>query len=113
MVLKVREDVEQPYKNGLIFSNIYRSKDTGRFNFKIFNTIGKACDMENGKEYASLTELLEDFRGRSCKVRLGHNEYNDKVFERVEAWKSSDFPKAKDLSVLYTETKLTEDDIPF
>lgn len=50
LVLKVREDVEQPYKKALIFTNIRRSRETGEFPFFVFNSIGKACDMENGKE---------------------------------------------------------------
>lgn len=115
IVLKVREDVEQAYKNGLIFVNMYRSKETGEFNFRIFNAIGKACDMQNGKEYNTLAEFLEDFRGRSCKIKLGHNEYNGKTYEQVDEWKPSDFPKPRDLikAAGLEEAHISDDDIPF
>ncbi|MDO4720945.1 MAG: DUF669 domain-containing protein [Peptostreptococcaceae bacterium] len=115
IVLRVREDVEQAYKKALIFVNLYRSRETGEFNFRIFNSIGKACGMENGKEYNTLSELLDDFRGRSCKIKLGHNEYNERTYERVDEWKSSDFPKERNLIKAsgFDEVSIEDEDIPF
>lgn len=89
--LVVRNDIDQKYKNKYIFANIWQSKDTGQYHPGMLNTVAKALRIENGKTYNSLEELLNDFKGRTARVTVKHEEYNGRTYERVKAWESSRF----------------------
>lgn len=68
--LIVRNDVDQKFKNVHIFHSVWKAKATGKYNPKAFNTIGKACRMQNGKVYNNFDEMLADFEKRVCKVKV-------------------------------------------
>ncbi len=89
--LVVRNDIDQKYKNKYIFANIWQSKDTGQYHPGMLNTVAKALRIENGKTYHSLEELLNDFKGRTARVTVKHEEYNGRTYERVKAWEPSRF----------------------
>lgn len=83
--LIVRNDVDQKFKNVHIFHSVWKAKATGKYNPKSFNTIGKACQMQNGKVYNDFNEMLADFEKRVCKVKVKNetSTYNDKVYENL------------------------------
>jgi hypothetical protein len=91
--LIVRNDVDQKYKNIHIFHKVWKAKDTGKYNMKTFNTIGKACQLQNGKSYKSLQELLDDYVHKTALVNVKNEEstYNGKTYTNtnVKFWNVS------------------------
>lgn len=91
--LIIRNDVDQPHQNKHIFHKVWRSKETGKYNMRVFNTIGKACRLQNGKTYNSLQELLDDFRFKTARVTVKNeeSEYKGKIYNNlnVKFWDES------------------------
>jgi hypothetical protein len=83
--LIIRNDVDQAHKNMHIFHKVWKAKDTGKYNMKTFNTIGKACQLQNGKSYKSLEELLGDFYKKTAIVNVKNeeSEYNGKTYNNL------------------------------
>ncbi|OOR12028.1 hypothetical protein BW897_15320 [Bacillus cereus] len=127
--LIIRNDVDQSYKNCHIFHRVWKAKDTGKYNMKTFNTIGKACKLQNGKSYKSLEELLNEFLLKTVRVNVKNeqSEYNGKTYENtnVKGWNPSkmtgplqhQFKKNSDVQT-FSEMKrsgmpIVDSDLPF
>ncbi len=115
--LVVRNDIDQKYKNKYIFASIWQSKETGQYHSGMINTVAKALQIENGKKFNTLEELLDDFKFKTARVTVGHEEYNNKVSARVQRWEQSNFETCnhqfkKEKFAGFTEDT-NEDDIPF
>ncbi|HZX21285.1 MAG TPA: DUF669 domain-containing protein [Clostridia bacterium] len=115
--LVVRNDIDQKYKNKYIFASIWQSKETGQYHSGMINTVAKALQIENGKKFNTLEELLDDFKFKTARVTVGHEEYNNKINARVQRWEQSKFPTCnhqfkKEKFAGFTEDT-NEDDIPF
>lgn len=117
--LVVRNDIAgQSQQNRYIFGSIWQSKETGQYHPGMLNAVAKALKIENGKRYNSLEELLDDFRGKTCKVTVKHEEYNGNTNARVKSWEPSDFQgcnhvfKVDDIP-LEGFYPVSNDDIPF
>ena len=95
--LIIRNDIDQPSKNMHIFHKVWKAKADNKYNMKMFNTIGKACKLENGKTYKSFEELLNDFVRKPALVYVENetNEYNGKTYENltVKIWRESTVPQ--------------------
>lgn len=94
--LIIRNDIDQKHKNQHIFHKVWKAKATGKYNMKSFNTIGKACQLQNGKSYKSLEELLNDFLRKTVIVNVKNeqSEYNGKTYNNtnVKYWNKTKFP---------------------
>lgn len=94
--LIIRNDLDQPHTNQHIFEKNFKAKATGKYNMTMFNTIGKACQLENGKTYNSFEELLQDFVGKTALVFVKNeeSEYKGKTYNNlnVKSWAQSKFP---------------------
>jgi len=88
--LIIRNDFEQAYKNSHLFHKVWKEKATGKYNMKTFNTIGKACQLQNGKSYKNLKELLDDYVRKTAVVNVKNeeSEYNGKTYNNtnVKYW---------------------------
>lgn len=95
--LTIRNDLDQPHKNQKLWERVFKAKATGKYNMMMFNTIGKAAQLENGKTYNSFDELLEDYEGKPVQVYVKNetSEYNGKTYENtnVKQWKKTGFPE--------------------
>lgn len=95
--LTVRNDIDQKYKNNIVFHRIWKTKATGQYNIKFFNTIGAAAQLQQGKQYSSLEELLKDFLGKPVRVTVKNetSENNGKTYENlnVKRWEKTKFPE--------------------
>lgn len=89
--LSVRNDIDQRYKNKIIFESLWKAKATGKYNMRQFNTISKALKIQNGKKYESLDELLSDWDNKTVMVKIKHEEYNGYTNARVAFWSESKF----------------------
>lgn len=120
--LTVRNDVNQKYKNKVIFDTIWTKKDDNEtYNMANLQTVAKALDIPNGKAYTSLEELLADWQGKGAKVYVKHEEYNGNKNARVKGWNKTDAPginhvwkeKAASSSDYADMTPIKDEDIPF
>lgn len=97
--MTIRNDLDQPFKNQKIWERVFKAKATGKYNMMMFNTIGKAAQLENGKTYNNFDELLEDYRGKPVQVYVENetSEYNGKTYENlnVKQWKPTNFPEVQ------------------
>lgn len=82
---RIRNDLNQPFKNQVVFNKIWKAKATNKYNFKMINTLGKSAQLENGKSYSSLEDLLADFIGKPLKINVKNetSEYNGKTYENT------------------------------
>jgi hypothetical protein len=125
--LIVRNDIDQPYKNKHIFHKVWKSKQTHKYNMKMFNTIGKAAKLQSGKTYKSFDDLLNDFVHKTALifVKVEESEYNGKTYENenVKSWAETKYPdvqhqfknddnsNANDQSMQTAD--IQDDDLPF
>lgn len=95
----IRNDLDQPFKNQKIWHRNWKAKATNKYNMMMFNTIGKAAQLENGKTYNSFEELLNDYEGKPVQVFVQNetSEYNGKTYENlnVKSWKPTAFPNVQ------------------
>ncbi|MBS4538193.1 DUF669 domain-containing protein [Clostridium sp. D2Q-11] len=116
--LIVRNDIEQKFKNKYIFASIWQSKQTGEYHKGMLNAVAKALQVPNGKKFNSLEELLNEFKGRTARVTVKHEEYNGNTNARVKSWEVSRFKdcnhtfKTND-NEIQGFTPVDDDDIPF
>jgi hypothetical protein len=125
--LIIRNDFNQEYKNSHIFHKAWKTKADQKYNMKTFNTIGKACQLQNGKSYKNLKELLDDYVGKTAIVNVKNeeSEYNGNTYNNtnVKYWTVSKLTgkhnhqfKAKEGAsnpVDNTSPTVSDDDLPF
>ncbi len=97
--LTVRNDIDQQHKNQIVFHKVWKAKATGKYDMRFFNTMGKAAQLQQGKQYSSIEELFKDFLGKAIKITVKNetSEYNGKTYENlnVKRWDKSDFPNVQ------------------
>ncbi|EHQ3848178.1 DUF669 domain-containing protein, partial [Listeria monocytogenes] len=86
------------------------------------NTIAKAIQLPNGKDYNTVNELLQDLLTKTCQVTVKNeeSEYNGQVYKNlnVKAWAESKITgplqhvfKKKENEP--TPVEISENDLPF
>lgn len=87
----VRNDVEQAYKNAIIWHAIWHMKnpsqsdaEVGGYNSREIQSISKAVCFENGTEFASLEDWMSALKGRLCRVTVKHEIYNGNTQAKVK-----------------------------
>lgn len=97
--LTVRNDIDQKHKNQIIFEKLWKAKATGKYNMLMFNTIGKAAQLQKGKTYNNMDDLLADYVGKPVRVTVKNetSDYNGKTYENlnVKKWEPSQFPSVQ------------------
>jgi len=123
--MTIRNDLDQPHVNLKIWERVWKAKATGKYNMMMFNTIGKAAQLENGKTYNNFDELLEDYANKPVQVFVKNetSEYKGKTYENlnVKSWNKTKFPSIQHEfkegaggSGSKTETiEIDSDDLPF
>jgi len=95
--LIIRNDIDQSHKNQHVFHKVWKAKADGKYNMKTFNTIGKACQLQNGKSYKSLDDLLSDYVRKTAVVNIKNeeSEYNGKTYTNtnVKYFNKTKFPR--------------------
>ena len=102
--LIIRNDVEQGYKNGYIFHDIWAKtpekltpddEAVGGYNFAQLMAVAEAAKLPQDKEYANLAALLSDMVDKPICVNLYHDTYNGKTNEKVKGIYPTKFPEVK------------------
>ena len=118
VVLAVRNDIQQPSQNSLIFHKLWKAKDTGKYNFTMVNTISSALGLEDKKHYKDLQDLFNDMKRKPALVTVKSEESPDGKYTNVEvkSWRTTKFPNvAHQFKSDGKTTRVTieEDDLPF
>ena len=127
VVMVVRNDIEQKYKNRKIFYQLWKRKEPSEAD-KVFGGYGcaeiqalsKAAGLENGKNYDSFDDWFISLEGKSLKVNIRHEEYNGNTNARVRGVEVSGFPYCNHIwpdgvanpDIGFEEVS-TEDPLPF
>ena len=98
----IRNDVQQPCQNGLIFNSIWKKKEPNAddmsvdgYNFGQLMAVAAAAKLPDNKEYASLGDFLAELSGKPIKVHLYHDDYNGKTYEKIDRHSPTDHPEIK------------------
>ncbi|EAF2558389.1 DUF669 domain-containing protein, partial [Listeria monocytogenes] len=79
--------------NAHIFHRVWKAKATNEYSRTALNTIAKAIQLPNGKDYNTLDELLKDLLTKTCQVTVKNeeSEYNGQIYKNlnVKAWAES------------------------
>lgn len=86
----VRNDIKQKYQNVIVFDRLWKSKENDEFQMWQIQAISKACKLENGKNYQSVLQWLEDLKNKTLIIKVGHQEYNNEIQAIVKAYMESD-----------------------
>lgn len=91
--LIIRNDVDQPCKNLRIFAKNWKSKAEGKYNEGMIMAIAQALQLQDGKQYNGLDELMADFVLKTVLVTVENEEstYNGKTYNNlnVKKWEKS------------------------
>lgn len=126
IVLVVRNDVEQAYKNKNIFHKIWKKKDTGKYNEGMIMATAEALNLEDGKTYGSIDEFFQDMVGKvaladiKVEVSGGYENENVKRLSKTQTkgivnhqWKEktngNDAPPFNSTA----QIDISDDDLPF
>lgn len=83
--LAVRNDIEQPYKNAIIWHALWKRKEPNDndkkcdgFSSSQINQISKSVGLEHGKKYSGLSDWLNDLKSKPMWVKVKHDMYDPK-----------------------------------
>lgn len=100
--LVIRNDVEQGYKNGLIFHDIWAKKSpdaddaaVNGYNYAQLMALAAAVRLPQDKDYPDLAALIADMLNKPVKAHLCHNEYNGKTYEKIDRVLTTNYPDVK------------------
>lgn len=88
--MQIRNDIEQPHKNQIIFYSIWhlkepKSTDPGGFSGRNIQQMSKAVLIPTGAQIPTLDDWLNLITGRPVRVKVKHEIYNEQKQVRV-AW---------------------------
>lgn len=114
VTFRIRSDVEQQYKGGVIYDTIWREKDNpDLFDRRKINRLLGTQNVKEGTTYANIDEIIRALNGATLKVALGvrFSDYRGEDENYVKYFSSS---KAVAQSFTTNESvMITEEDLPF
>lgn len=88
----IRNDVENPVKGGKLFGALYKKKQPTAADLAVdgysmaqVQTWCKAAKFANGRNFENLAQVCEALVGALVIVQVKHEEYNGKMYERVDS----------------------------
>lgn len=79
----IRNDVDQPQKNRIIFENMWKRKEpteadkqTDDFSFGILMGLASKLNVSSNAYFETLQDLLNEFVGKCLLVQVRHSQYN-------------------------------------
>ena len=115
IALLVRDDVEQEGMGESIDWSVWRKRSPGRhdpdgFAAGTIQHISKVVGFENGMEFATIDDWMRALKGRTVRVEIKHEEYNDRVRARVAYSYETEHPEVKSGSDF---APVDDEDLPF
>jgi len=102
LMLVIRNDVEQKYKNKVVFESMFKKKEptpadncVEGFSYARLMSMGKSSGLEHGKTYKDLNEFLTDLINKPVKCSIIHDTYNGNTKERIKYFNETSFKNCK------------------
>lgn len=131
--LTIRNDIEQPFKNAVVYTTVWLSTKNPENTMKTINTIGIALQLDGSKQYESVEHALASGKGKPVRAKVKKELSQDGKYTNYNVapwdWSVTDFPNLQhqfsdnDKEVLadepqqpsspFTDAQVTEDDLPF
>ncbi|ESV55137.1 hypothetical protein SAG0136_07945 [Streptococcus agalactiae LMG 14747] len=112
----VRNDVKQEKQNAHIWDRHWHRRDTQKFDFASLMRIASALGIPEGKNFNSFEDFMNEFIGKTAKVRIRLREYNGEKQPDVHYYNKTDFPQINHTwkeAVNTTSAPTQEPDLPF
>lgn len=122
----IRNDIKQERQNSHLFHRVWKTKTENKYNKGMIMAIAKSFGLQDGKEYQSFEQFLEDFNFKTGKVRIKNetSEYNNKTYENtnIKQFLNSAFPVSQHQfkvagnspdAVNESAPTINEEDLPF
>lgn len=115
---KIRDDVEQNFKNRVLFDDVWKNKETGVYNMARINKILRTQeDLEDGHIFTSVDELSSYLTDKRCIVHVikEFSDYSQKDENKIQYFVPSKIPFGQKLSgdASSNFVEIDEDDLPF
>lgn len=110
---RVRDDVEQNFKNRCVFEDIWAEREHPEFiNRRRLNQLMKALDFKDGTEFRNIDDLISNLVGNYLSIRVTKETddfYGDaRVINRIKWYDLTKHP-AQTLSTNYKDNNYSED----
>jgi hypothetical protein len=96
----IRNDVEQNYKNGYIFYELWKRKEPTAadmqvqgYSFGQIMALGKAAQLPDGKDYPDLNAFVQELINKPICVHLYHEKFKDKEREEISYIVPTKYPE--------------------
>lgn len=113
--VRIRDDIEQGFKNRVIFDMITKDKNNENefVKWKVFKIL-KAIDCPNNKEFGDYEEYMDFVTGKFLRIKVGNklDNYANKNKNYIADYMITENP-ANTLEADLQEIQLPEEDIPF
>jgi hypothetical protein len=100
VVLIIRNDVDQKYKNKFIWYPLWKRKEpspadaaVGGYSIKQIQTLSKSAGLPNGKKYPDIQEWYDDLKNKVIRVTIKHELFNGEQQAKVNYVNPSKFPE--------------------
>jgi hypothetical protein len=113
---RIRQDVEQMFKNKVMWEDIWREKANPEvFNRKRINQLLGTQDLEEGTVFNSIDDIIKFLKGKNLIVHVVEtfDEYDQKKKNIVAWYKSSKVESMPEPEPEYKEEVVQDDDLPF
>ena len=117
---RVRTDVEQGFKNRIIFEDIWKERETEFYNRKRINQLLGTQEFKDGQTFPTVQDLMDELRGCNLVANVViafsdyRNEDENKILfyqtTKIKPKKLGDTPAAKEDT---PKIDVKEDDLPF
>jgi hypothetical protein len=92
ITFKIRNDIEQGFKNRLVFEDIWKEKENPAFfNRKRLNNIMGTQEIKDGQQFASIDDIVTFLKGGKLiiVVKKEMDTYRNKEVNRIAYYRSS------------------------
>lgn len=122
---RVREDVEQEFKNRVVFDNIYLDKtNPNLFDTKKINKLlGSQADIQENQFFEDINAIINFLKGRNLRIKISYFKAKDdpsKDLQTISKYSLTHYPN-KSFTQTQTSTtsnpnsftEISEEDLPF
>jgi len=122
IAFRLRQDVEQPHQNRVVYEAIWQEKDTNYYNRKRLNQLIGSQEVEDGTTFNTVQEIIDLLKGSKLiiKVIISYDDYKKADVNKVAYYGKTKKPNKKlaDITVKDTKeakvvTEISDDDLPF
>lgn len=129
--MTIRNDIDQLYKNAVIYTTVWLSTKNPENTVKTINTIGNALRLDGSKQYNSVEEAIASGEGKPVRAKITKESSDDGKYTNYNVapwdWSVTDFPNMqhqfsqKDTEALsaistpdpFKGVEISNDDLPF